>query len=286
MSPSISDSKTPISGDILIVDDTPSNLRLLSDMLVERGYKVRMAPNGKLALMGVQAVLPDLILLDIKMAGLSGYDVCKQLKAESRTRDIPVIFISAQDQTGDKIKAFTYGGVDYITKPFQVEVVLARIANHLTICNLQKKLQGINVQLEDKNKQLQEKNAQLQEAFDNIKTLKGFIPICANCKKIRDDEGFWENVEIYVRDHTEAEFSHSICPDCMQELYPEFYEEIDECRKNIVEVLKKLGQARLEEIVAAVNFPEGNMLNCLESLVEDGQVKCLKVGEENHYILL
>ena len=213
-----------ISGDILIVDDTPANLRLLSDVLVERGYKVRLAPNGRLALMGAQAAPPDLILLDIKMTGLSGYDVCARLKSESRTHDIPIIFISAQDQTEDKIKAFTSGGVDYVTKPFQVEEVLARIATHMTIRNLQKELQGKNIQLEDKNSQLQEKNAQLQDAFDNIKTLKGFIPICANCKKIRDDEGFWENVEVYVRDHTEAEFSHGICPDCSHKLYPDLYE--------------------------------------------------------------
>ncbi len=121
MNPSIADAETPISGDILIVDDTPANLRLLSGMLGEQGYKVRLAPNGKLALMNAQAAPPDLILLDIKMPGLSGYEVCEQLKADPRTRDIPVIFISALDQTEDKVKAFTFGGVDYITKPFRLE---------------------------------------------------------------------------------------------------------------------------------------------------------------------
>jgi len=99
--------------------------------------------------------------------------------------------------------------MDYITKPVKVEAVLARVNTHLTIRRLQK--------------DLEEKNAQLQEAFDNIKTLKGLIPICANCKKIRDDEGYWHQVEGYIRDHSEAEFTHGICPDCAMTLYPEFY---------------------------------------------------------------
>ena len=153
MNPSIADAETPLSADILIVDDTPANLRLLSGMLVEQGYTVRLAPNGKLALMNAQATPPDLVLLDIKMPDLSGYEVCERLKADPRTCDVPIIFISALDQTEDKVKAFTFGGVDYVTKPFQVEEVLARIATHLTICNLQKELLRKNVQLEEKNAQ-------------------------------------------------------------------------------------------------------------------------------------
>ncbi len=116
MNPSIADKETSRAGNILIVDDTLANLRLLSDMLVEQGYKVRLAPNGKLALMGVQAVPPDLILLDIKMPGLSGYEVCEELKADPRTCDIPVTFISALDAIQDKVYAFKADGVDYVTK--------------------------------------------------------------------------------------------------------------------------------------------------------------------------
>jgi len=157
------------------------------------------------------------------MPEMSGYEVCRQLKADERTHEISVIFLSALAETLDRVKAFSTGGVDYITKPFQVEEVLARVKTHLTIRNLQKELQGKNAQLEGKNVQLQQKNTQLQEALDNIKTLRGLIPICANCKKIRDDEGFWNQVEVYVRDHTEADFSHGICPDCARELYPELY---------------------------------------------------------------
>jgi len=124
-------------------------------MLGEQGYNVRLAPNGKLALMGAQAVPPDLILLDIKMPVLSGYEVCAQLKADPRTRDIPIIFISALDQTEDKVKAFTLGGVDYVTKPFQVEEVLARVETHLALYTLQRQLAAANAELEASNADLQ-----------------------------------------------------------------------------------------------------------------------------------
>jgi sigma-B regulation protein RsbU (phosphoserine phosphatase) len=131
-------------GDILIVDDTPANLRLLSQMLREHGYHARPVPEGSLALAAAQAQPPDLILLDIRMAGLNGYEVCERLKAEDRTREIPIIFLSALDATEDKIRAFAAGGVDYVTKPFQVEEVLARIETHLALRRLQKQLQEAN----------------------------------------------------------------------------------------------------------------------------------------------
>lgn len=131
-------------GNILIVDDTPDNLRLLSSTLTERGYKVRSVINGQMALMGAQAAPPDLIMLDIKMPDLDGYEVCRLLKKQELTREIPVIFISAIDQVLDKVKAFACGGVDYISKPFQVEEVLARVENQLTIRRLQIQLQAQN----------------------------------------------------------------------------------------------------------------------------------------------
>ena len=133
---------------ILVVDDTHANLRLLTKLLTEHGYIVRPVADGQLALGSAQTAPPDLILLDIRMPGLSGYDVCKQLKEDERTRDIPVIFLSALQEVFDKIKAFSFGGVDYITKPFQAEEVLARIETHLTLRNLQKRLQKKNVQLQ------------------------------------------------------------------------------------------------------------------------------------------
>ena len=121
------------NADILIVDDTPANLTVLSAILGKRGYRVRPAINGALALKAAQKAAPDLILLDVQMPGLDGYAVCRQLKADAQTRAIPVIFISALDDVLDKVEAFQVGGVDYITKPFQNEEVLARVENQLAL---------------------------------------------------------------------------------------------------------------------------------------------------------
>jgi len=130
---------------ILVVDDTPDNLRLLSAMLTGQGYEVRKALNGKLALSACQMLLPDIILLDISMPEMDGYEVCQQLKASDRTKNVPVIFISALDHVLDKVRAFEVGGVDYITKPFQSAEVISRIENHLNLRRLQTKLQENNM---------------------------------------------------------------------------------------------------------------------------------------------
>jgi sigma-B regulation protein RsbU (phosphoserine phosphatase) len=142
-------------GNILIVDDTPANLRLLSQMLAEQGYQVRPVPDGSLALAAVRAEPPDLILLDIRMPEMDGYQVCERLKADSRSHEIPIIFISALDATQDKVRAFSTGGVDYVTKPFQVEEVLARVETHLALRKLQKQLQDANERLQHANEKME-----------------------------------------------------------------------------------------------------------------------------------
>lgn len=207
-------------GNILVIDDTKENLRILVEALGSNGYKVRPALNGQIALEAARKEIPDLILLDIIMPGMDGYEVCDALKADTHLRDVPVIFISALGEVEDKVKGFSVGGVDYINKPFQVEEVLVRVKTHLMLRNLTK-------ELKNKNTHLQQTNEALQGALDEIKTLRGIIPICSHCKKIRDDEGYWEQIEAYISDHSEAQFSHGICPDCAQELYPDFnlYEE-------------------------------------------------------------
>lgn len=129
---------------ILIVDDTPANVTLLSTMLAKNNYQVRQAVNGTMALQAAQKLLPDLILLDINMPDLNGYEVCKQLKANKTTADIPVIFISAMDAALDKVQAFDAGGIDYITKPFQIEEVLVRVQTHLTIAQQRSEILTLN----------------------------------------------------------------------------------------------------------------------------------------------
>ncbi len=118
-------------GNIQIVDDTPENLDVLVSILTKNGYEVRPAIDGETALAAVRSDPPDLILLDILMPGMSGFDVCEQLKTDKRARHIPVLFISALHETESKINAFEAGGVDYITKPFQETEVLARVRTHL-----------------------------------------------------------------------------------------------------------------------------------------------------------
>lgn len=116
---------------ILIIDDHPANLKLLTKMLSEHSYCVRIAPSAKLAINSIMAEPPDLILLDIKMPEMDGYEVCQQIKSNQETCDIPVIFISGLEDVIDKVKAFEMGGVDYIVKPFATLEVIARVENHL-----------------------------------------------------------------------------------------------------------------------------------------------------------
>ncbi len=148
---------------ILIVDDTPDNVRLLSKLLSQRGYEIRKAINGAMALASAQADPPDLILLDIRMPEMDGYEVCQNLKANKATQDIPVIFLSALDDVLDKVKAFGVGGVDYITKPFQTEEVLARIDMQLRLRHLQQQLAEHNQQLQQLNQALMTSNQELEQ---------------------------------------------------------------------------------------------------------------------------
>ena len=133
---------------ILIVDDTIYNIQLLSLMLVKQGYRVEQASNGTDAVTRANQILPDIILLDIRMPDINGYQVCRILKSNPLTQDIPIIFISSVEEVSEKVEAFSVGGVDYISKPFQLIEVLARIETHLRLCSLQKKLQEQNEQLQ------------------------------------------------------------------------------------------------------------------------------------------
>ncbi|WP_299402371.1 diguanylate cyclase [Acaryochloris sp. IP29b_bin.148] len=148
---------TGLSGKIkiLLVDDQPQNLRLLTDVLEEQRYEVLQALNGEVALQAVALDQPQLVLLDIQMPEMDGYTVCQKLKANPSTQYIPVIFISALDESWDKVKAFSAGGVDYITKPFKVVEVLARVENQLKIQQLQQALRTQNAQLQQANLELQ-----------------------------------------------------------------------------------------------------------------------------------
>lgn len=183
---------------ILIVDDEPFNLKILSELLHE-DYKIIAAKTGEQALKAVQgSSLPDLILLDIMMPGIDGYEVCKKIKQDEKTSHIPIIFVTAISEAMDAAKGFELGAVDYITKPFNPITMKARVKIHI---------------------QLKDTMHKLEAALKDVKKLSGLLPICSNCKKIRDDNGYWGQIESYIRDHSEAEFSHGICPECSDKLY-------------------------------------------------------------------
>jgi diguanylate cyclase (GGDEF)-like protein len=139
-----------MKGKILLVDDRVENLELLSSILTKAGYEVRRAINGSTALMGVKSVSPDMILLDINMPDMNGYEVCRNLKQDPKYQEIPIIFISALDDGLDKVKAFAAGGIDYISKPFEMMEVLSRVENHLQIQAARLKLKYLNIELEQK----------------------------------------------------------------------------------------------------------------------------------------
>ena len=146
---------------LLIIDDDVTNLKVAIDTLQSDAYEVLVARNGRDGVRRAKAAQPDLILLDIKMPDMDGYEVCRQLKADGQTRQIPIIFLSALDEVFDKMTAFSIGGIDYITKPFQIEEMLARVRTHLTLRSLQQELQNANETLEDK---VQTRTAELAEA--------------------------------------------------------------------------------------------------------------------------
>lgn len=199
------------SAKILIVDDTPVNVQILNDTL-QHEFKTYFALNGQEALQQAASIAPDLILLDIMMPGMDGFEVCRRLKEDEAMRNIPVIFITALEQAAEESRGLKLGAADYITKPFNPELVLLRVRNH--------------VELKNRRDALVQRTGELEKALAEIKTLQGIIPICASCKKIRDDQGYWQQLEVYISEHSDAEFSHGICPACARELYPRQFEKM------------------------------------------------------------
>jgi PleD family two-component response regulator len=198
--------------------------------------KIFLAKNGKQAIdIATHNGELDLIILDVMMDGMDGFETCQILKQDIRTKDIPVLFISALSNTINKVKGFKVGGVDYITKPFQADEVIARVKTHMSLTKLRKELEVQNKLLKDEideRKQIEiEKEKlinELKDALLEVKTLRSFIPICANCKSIRNDEGYWEQVEVYMKDRINANFSHSLCPTCVAKLYPKMDLDLNE----------------------------------------------------------
>lgn len=171
-----------VKGNVLVVDDTPQNLDLLSEILTSDGFDVRPAKSGGLALLSARTILPDLILLDIMMPDMDGYEVCRRLKKDLQMRDVPVIFISAMDDSVDRVKAFEVGGVDFVSKPFHAEEVLARVRTHLALRRAHIKLENQKARLEQEIAEREKSEKELSRYQEH---LAGILE-----KKVRHPEVF------------------------------------------------------------------------------------------------
>ncbi|MBN1828422.1 MAG: response regulator [Deltaproteobacteria bacterium] len=214
---------------ILIVDDVSRNIQILGNILRPQGYSISYATSGREALDLIVSEHFDLILLDIMMPDMDGYEVCRRLQEGGYIKDVPVIFLTARTEKEDIIEGFRLGAVDYITKPFHSEELLARVKNHVLLKASRQEIERKNSEMTDKNEELKRLNRNLKEAFQEIKTLRGLLPMCSYCKKIRTEGApaekmeSWISLERYIRDHTEAEVTHGMCPDCARKHFPDIF---------------------------------------------------------------
>ncbi len=175
---------------ILVVDDKPASVHPLVKILTHYGYAVEIAIGAQQALSSIQGQLPDLVLLDVMMPDMDGYEFCTRLKANPSTQNIPVVFVSALSEVPDKVKALDVGGVDYVTKPFKAEEVLARVKTHLTISHLQKELQHTNNQLRQEILERQRVEAELKQYQEHLEGFnRSIIESSVDCIKLLDLEG-------------------------------------------------------------------------------------------------
>jgi PleD family two-component response regulator len=198
---------------ILIVDDEPINIRILSSALLSE-YDVTPANNGFDAIRLMKEIRPDLIILDVMMPNLNGFEVCGIIKSDPDFTEIPVIFLTAMESAEAETQGLELGGIDYLTKPVNSDLLRLRVRNHI-------QLKERNDLVREQRDLLARQKEELQEALGRIKRLEGIIPICMHCKSIRHDDTSWQQLEKYISAHTEAVFSHGVCPSCLSTYYPD-----------------------------------------------------------------
>jgi sigma-B regulation protein RsbU (phosphoserine phosphatase) len=210
---------------ILIIDDSQDQQVLLRAILRQAGHTdLLSADSAKTAfpMLDMDGEAPrtqiDLILMDILMSEMDGVEACRRIKSRPHLCDIPIIMVTANNDRSNLQAAFAAGAIDYITKPVNSLELLARASSALALkkeMDCRKAREG----------ELRRSNEELQKALRDVKVLKGLIPICASCKKIRNDSGLWQQLEEYIGEHSEAEFSHGICQPCVKKLYPGIYQD-------------------------------------------------------------
>lgn len=176
------------SQEILIVEDNPANIQVLAGLLAREGFEVAVCMDGEQALEHLRTHNPALVLLDVNMPGIDGYETCRRIRSVPAMKFLPVIFLTARTETEDILRGFDAGGMDYVGKPFQPAELLARVRTHLD----------------------------LRKAREELAELRSLVPVCAWCRKVRSKVGVWQTVDQYIKDHSMASISHGICPDCKE----------------------------------------------------------------------
>ncbi len=232
---------------ILIVEDSHTQAIYLKKILLQKKYNVTTAHNGEEALKAIKKEKPNIVVSDVLMPEMDGYELCYKIKSDDNLKNIPVILLTTLSDPEDIIKGLKVGADHFITKPFKPDFLISHIQYILINHELRKKgvadfgmeiyfggrkyfLTSNRIQILDllfstyeavihKNKELERLNRELEESIRTIKKLKGLIPICSECKKIRNDKGYWEQLEIFLKAHSDIDFTHGLCPECEKKYY-------------------------------------------------------------------
>lgn len=198
---------------MLVAEDDLTSRTMLSAILRKQGYEVLEAVDGRQALKALkESDAPDVVVMDWMMPGLTGLEVVKKVRSRQAEPPPYIIMLTSRSDKSDIVEALEAGANDYLIKPFDTNELLARIK--------------VGVRMVDLQARLSEKIDELQQALREVKTLRGLLPICSYCKKVRDDNGFWHQVEVYVRKHSEASFTHGMCPECTKRVLAEIENDI------------------------------------------------------------